>query len=188
MRRIVVVGNSGAGKSTLARTLAAQLAVPHVELDALFHQPGWRPREIRSFQVAAWEALNDADREADGWVVCGNYSRVRATVWARADTVVWLDLPRSVVMPRIVRRSLRRVITGEELWNGNRESWPMLLSLHDRQRSILRWSWDQSTPCRERYLGLMRDPLWADLRWHRLRTRREISQFAAEVAAANVAG
>ena len=42
-------------------------------------------------------------------------------MWPRADTVVWLDLPRSQVMRQIVSRTFRRVLTREELWNGNRE-------------------------------------------------------------------
>ena len=57
----------------------------------------------------------------DGWVVDGNYSVVRDLVWDRADTVVWLDLPRLVVVRRITTRSIRRVVWREELWNGNRE-------------------------------------------------------------------
>ena len=40
--RIAVIGNSGSGKSTLARTLSARLGIPHIELDALNWQPGWR--------------------------------------------------------------------------------------------------------------------------------------------------
>src|SRR5919197_4625823 len=42
-----------------------------------------------------------------------------------ADTVVWLDQPVWVWLPRLVRRTVGRVIRGEELWNGNRESFRM---------------------------------------------------------------
>ena len=40
--RIVVIGASGAGKTTLARWIAGQLGLPHIELDAINWQPGWR--------------------------------------------------------------------------------------------------------------------------------------------------
>jgi shikimate kinase len=39
VRRVSVVGVSGSGKSTLGRKVAARLAVPYAELDAIFHQP-----------------------------------------------------------------------------------------------------------------------------------------------------
>jgi len=50
VRRVSVVGNSGSGKSTLARELAASLGVPHLELDGVFHQPGWQPLSADEFQ------------------------------------------------------------------------------------------------------------------------------------------
>jgi cytidylate kinase len=50
VRRVSVIGNSGAGKSTVARHLAAVLGVPHLELDAVFHQPGWRPLPDEEFR------------------------------------------------------------------------------------------------------------------------------------------
>src|SRR6266571_7794353 len=81
VRRVSVVGSSGSGKSTLASELAARLHVPHVELDAIFHQPGWTPLPEEEFTAAVAAAV-----AADGWVVDGNYSAVRPLVWARADT------------------------------------------------------------------------------------------------------
>jgi adenylate kinase family enzyme len=42
--RVLVAGTSGAGKTTLAARIGALLRLPHVEIDALFHGPGWRPR------------------------------------------------------------------------------------------------------------------------------------------------
>ena len=122
VRRISVVGASGVGKSTVARQLASSLGVPFVELDAIDHQPGWAPLAAEEFrlQVAQLAA-------GDSWVIDGNYSVVRPVVWARADTVVWLDLPRRVVMRQVIGRTLRRVIFRTELWNRNRERWSNLL-------------------------------------------------------------
>jgi hypothetical protein len=59
----------------------------------------------------------------DAWVVDGAYrGKLGNLVLERADTVVWLDLPARVWLPRLLRRTARRILTREELWNGNRES------------------------------------------------------------------
>jgi hypothetical protein len=59
----------------------------------------------------------------EAWVVDGSYyGRLGDLVLRNADLVVWLDLPMRVWLPRLVRRTLRRALTREELWNGNRES------------------------------------------------------------------
>ena len=129
MRRVSVVGNSGSGKSTLATSLAVVLGVPHLELDGVFHQPGWVPLPEDEFRRAVAAAV-----AGDGWVTDGNYSTVRPLVWARADTVVWLDLPRRTVMRQVVWRTLRRAVTRQELWNGNRES----------LRNFLTWAPEES--------------------------------------------
>ena len=141
MRRVVVRGVSGAGKSTLARALAARLDVPYVELDALNHQSGWTEATAEELRAAVepWVAR-------DGWVIDGNYSKLGDLTMQRADTVVWLDLPIRVWMFRLARRTLRRLITREELWNGNREH---LRSLFERP-NLFEWSWRKHFENRER--------------------------------------
>jgi adenylate kinase family enzyme len=119
VRRVVVKGGSGAGKTTLARLLAERLGVEHVELDRLHHGPNWTSASAEQLQERVRAALND---EA-GWVVDGNYdAKLGTLIWDRAELIVWLDLPLSTKLKRMTQRTFRRLITGEELWNGNRES------------------------------------------------------------------
>jgi adenylate kinase family enzyme len=122
-RRIAVKGTSGAGKTTVAAKIAARLGVPHIELDALHHGPNWAEPTADEFQAKVQAAL--AANPA-GWVIDGNYERkLGDLVNDAADVVVWLDLPLAVLLGRLVRRSVPRIISQQELWPGtdNRESW-----------------------------------------------------------------
>jgi adenylate kinase family enzyme len=179
VQRVSVVGNSGSGKSTLAAALATRLGVPHLELDAVFHQPGWTELPIEEFRrrVAEFAAT-------DGWVIDGNYSGVRDIVWARADTVVWLDLPRPVVMRQVIRRTLRRAVRRTELWNGNREPLRNFASVINPDRSIIAWAWTQHAKYRQRYESAMSDPAWGALRFIRLGSERAVAAFLDEVGSA----
>ena len=59
----------------------------------------------------------------DGWVIDGGYrSKIGDLVLEQADVVVWIDLPLHVWLPRLIRRTVRRMRGQEELWNGNRET------------------------------------------------------------------
>ncbi len=166
VRRVSVVGNSGSGKTTVAAQLAARLGVSHIELDAIRHQPNWQELPDDEFRSRV-AALTDAD----GWVVDGNYGAVRDLVWSRADTVVWLDLPRLVVARRIVARSLGRVMGRRELWNGNRETWRNLVT-RDPNESAIRASWQNHDRNRARYEAAMDDPANAHLAFVRLTSTR----------------
>jgi len=174
VQRVSVVGTSGAGKSTLARQLAAILGVPHLELDGLNHQPDWEPLPKEEFRriVAATAA-------EDGWVIDGNYSTVQPLVWARADTVAWLDLPKSIVMRQVVWRTLRRVAGRKELWNGNRERWRNFFTW-DPEESVISWAWHKHDEYRARYAAAADDPANAHLRFVRLTSRRDVSRFLGE--------
>jgi cytidylate kinase len=60
--RVVVVGNSGSGKTTFALRLAQALDLTHVELDSIYHQPGWTPLDAEevSGASASWSAVESA--------------------------------------------------------------------------------------------------------------------------------
>ena len=130
-RRIVVTGTTGSGKTTLARAVAARLGLPHAEQDAWNHLPGWQEAPVEQFRAAV-----DRFTSQPGWVMDGNYTKANDIGWARADTLIWLDYAAPLVFWRLLRRTLRRGYTQEELWNGNRERLgPNLFS----RQGILAW-------------------------------------------------
>lgn len=136
-RRVLVAGPSGAGKTTMAQQLSRALGVDHHEIDALFHGPDWQPRESFVADVEAVVAQ-------DGWVTEWQYTVVRERLLERADALVWLDLPRRVVMRQVITRTLRRRLLREELRNGNREG-PLREVFTDRDH-IVRWAWAAWAP------------------------------------------
>lgn len=143
--RLLITGNSGSGKTTLAARFAADLGIPHVELDELYHGPYWTPSNPDVFsarvRLAAAEPV---------WVMDGNYTSIVGQIARdRAALVIALDLPRWRVMSRITRRTIRRVITRTELWNGNREEWRNLLKLQP-ENNILICSWTQHSKYHQR--------------------------------------
>ena len=150
----------------------------HVELDSIFHQPGWTPLGDEEFRRRV-TALTEPDR----WVVDGNYSVVTDIVWGRADTVVWFDLPFATVMARTIRRTVRRTMTREELWNGNKEPFSNLWRLNP-EKSIIAWSATRHRVYRRRYLEAELDPRWSGLRFVRLCSQREADAFLAGLAPA----
>jgi hypothetical protein len=149
-----------------------------VELDSIYHQPGWTPLSDDEFRARIAAAT-----EPDTWVVDGNYSVIRDITWSRADTVVWFDLSFPTVMARTIRRTVRRVITREELWNGNKEPLSNLWSFNP-EKSIIAWTATRHRVYRRRYSAAEIDPQWDDLRFVRLRSQAEADAFLEGVAAA----
>jgi adenylate kinase family enzyme len=165
----VVIGASGAGKTTLAREIATRFALPHIELDAINWQPGWRDlarHNSAAFECRVMEAIQD-----DAWVVDGNYPGVREIVWRRATHLLWLDYERPVIMARVIRRSLLRVIRRTELWpgTGNRERWHFLF----QASHPIRWAWSTWNHLRDETAERLTLPEYAHIEVFRLRHPKE---------------
>ena len=103
MRRVLVVGCPGAGKTTFARRLAGRLALRLVHLDFHFWRPGWEIPDMSEWRTEVIALTGEA-----AWIMDGNYSNTYDIRMPRADTLIWLDYPRTTCM----RRVLLRTVTG----------------------------------------------------------------------------
>lgn len=119
----------------MARHVALQLGLTYHELDASFHQPGWTPLAQEEFARRIKEFV-----QGDAWIIDGNYGHVQHHVFEKAQVIVAFDLARYTVMRRIVKRTIRRVLRSEVLWNENREGIGNLFAWNP-EKSVIRWSW-----------------------------------------------
>jgi adenylate kinase family enzyme len=169
MRKVAVIAStSGNGKTTLGRELAQGLGVPFVELDALVHGPGWVETPDDELRAKVEPIVR-----SDGWVIDGAYrAKLGDLVLEAADVVVWLDLPVRVWLPRLLRRTARRVRGREELWNGNRETLANVIWGRD---SLLVYAVRSHFRRRREYPEAL-----AHWRVVRLRTPAEVERFLAD--------
>lgn len=174
LARVVIVGTSCSGKSTLARRLSGILGSPCVELDALYWGPGWATRGEFDRDVRA-------SAKQPRWVIDGNYSAVRDAVWRRATTIVWLDLSFARVFSRALRRTAKRIVTGEPLYGGNRET--IRNALLD-PTGIPWWVIRTHRKRHREYPELFRRPEYSHAAVVRLASPAAIETFLAEARAA----
>ncbi len=174
-KRLVVTGPAGSGKSTLAEAVAARIGVPFVELDAVFWGPAWTPTPRDAFRE---KVARLAAEEA--WTIGASYSSVRDVIWARAEALVWLDLPLPLILGRLLHRTLRRIIRREVLWSGNRETWRDAFFSRD---SLFPFAIRQHRRFRRELPTALAAPEYRHLAIARLTTPRAVSAWLAAIPA-----
>lgn len=163
LERILIIGSGGSGKTTLAQDLAALTGLPLIHLDQEYWSANWTPTPKPD-----WHRMVDALIATPRWIMDGNYGGTLERRLQRADTVVWLDLPRVLCLWRVLRRS--RYYHGRprpEMPDGCDER----LSL-----DFLRWIWLYPHRQRPRLQRLLQS-LPPTTRVHVLRSRREVRDF-----------
>lgn len=100
MKRVLVIGSCGAGKSTFARQLHEMTGLPLIPLDRHYWKPGWVESEKDVWHETVRELIG-----RDEWIIDGNYGGTMEMRLKRADTVIWLDLPRHICLYRVLKRT-----------------------------------------------------------------------------------
>ena len=171
MRRVAVAGIAGAGKSTTAQRIGQALGLPYYELDGFLEGPGWTV--LADYRERIAEVL-----DTDSWVTDSIFypPGIDELLLSRADTVVWLDLPRGLILRRLVRRTLHRGLPPRPvLVNGNRERlWAALLP-----SSPLRTAWREHGEYRARLTTALAD---GDFEVVHLRTPAEVDAWLANLS------
>lgn len=167
MDRIAVMGSGGSGKSTLARQISNALGIEVIHLDALYWRPGWvePPRE-------EWEAIQREMVGRDRWVMDGNYGGTLDIRLQAADTVIFLDMPRSLCLWRVISRWIR--YTG-------RSRPDMAPGCEERLTwEFIRWVWTYPATRRPAILRTLADYA-PGRRIVRLRSRKAAARFIASL-------
>jgi adenylate kinase family enzyme len=173
--KILVVGTSGSGKSTLARELSHKLGSVDIELDALHWKENWTPADPSEFR----EEIVRETSNREGFIIHGNYNKVRDLTWGQADTVLWLDYPKSLVIWRVLKRSVVRVLTREKLWAGNQET---LRKTFFSKESIILWAWQTHALRKKQYLELAAKPEYQNVTIHRFDNPKQAALFVESLS------
>ena len=166
MERVVVLGPGGAGKSELAATISRRTGLPVVHLDVLFWREGWTP-------APRDEALRDflAAVAGERWIVDGNFLDDFGhddPRFERADTVIFLDLPRRTCLWRVLKRLVRdRGRRRPDLPEGAYEGFDL---------ALLRWIWRYPRTDRPRVLRMLAD-LDERVDVRHLRSRSDVQRY-----------
>lgn len=130
--RIAIVGTSGSGKTTLAKLLADKKGIPRIELDELYWQPNW----VGTPEAEFHKKIRNAISASDSWVICGNYNAAKQITLPAATDIIWLNYPLYKNLWQGFKRSVKRIITGEEPFKGCKETFRLTFL---SKESILHW-------------------------------------------------
>ena len=169
MNRVLVIGCGGAGKTTLSRRLGQVTGLPVVHLDLHYWRPNWE-----AVPNDEWQAMVQRLMREPEWIMDGTYGGTMETRIAAADTVIFLDMPRSTCLWRVIKRRFQhRGRHRPSLPAGCREqlSWEFLV-----------WIWRYSKTRRPGVLDRLQRASH-DKEIVTLRRRAEVDRYLAAVQA-----
>ena len=178
MQRVSVVGISGSGKTTVAGRRASLLRCAHIELDSLYAQVAWRPLDDGRFR-----SIIDERTQAERWVVDGSYRDVvsEGVVWQRADTVVWLRLPKIATLAQLSARCMRGVLGRGRSGNGARGGPTTDPFSLDAERANIADVWARYEDYDRQLAQYRDDPRFAHIEFVVLSSRTDVEQWLAGV-------
>ncbi len=130
-QRVLFHGVTGSGKTSAAHAYSLVTGIPTFSADDdLGWLPNWKGRPIEDqYRIAADIAAQEL------WVLDSAYSSWRNIILARTELIVFLDYPRWLSLGRLIRRTVRRIVSRQSVCNGNTETLRRTLA----KDSIIGW-------------------------------------------------
>lgn len=172
--RVLFYGVTGSGKSAAAHAYAAASGLPEFSADDdIGWLPGWQQRSVEQQREIATDVA-----ARDSWVLDSAYGVWRDIVVPRAELVVALDYPRWLSLGRLIRRSVRRVVTRQPVCNGNVETLARLFA----KDSIFYWHFNSFARKKRVFRAWQADPDMPPVLV--FRKPRELDNWLTQVATA----
>jgi adenylate kinase family enzyme len=165
MKKVLVIGSGGSGKSTFATRLGELLGIEVIHLDQFYWRPGW-------VETPKSEWLKTVERlvRKDSWIIDGNYSGSLEMRLAACDTVIFLDIARSVCIWRLLKRVVRyRKKSRPDMAEGCTERFNL---------EFVRWVWNYSSRTKPKVLVRLKENA-ARKRIVHLHSSSEVEKFLA---------
>lgn len=163
MNRIALIGSGGSGKSTLAMDIGKLLDIEVWHLDAILWKPNWilTPREEQ-------KQIQSQLVSQGSWIIDGNYQSTLDIRLEAADTIIFLDMPRSLCLYRVWKRRLMyHNRSRPDMQSGCKEKIDL---------QFLKWIWDFPSKKRPQMQQKLAE-LGMDKQIIRLRSPREVKGF-----------
>lgn len=167
MQRILVIGSGGAGKSTFSQRLGEKTGLEVIHLDKLYWKPNWVEPD-----KSEWKKTIENLLKRDSWIMDGNYSGTMEMRLAACDTVIFLDLPRTVC----VRRALKRIAllygkTRADMGEGCNEKFDL---------EFIKWIWNYPARTKPKVEAFLKN-VEAEKTVIRLKSKSEVGKFLSKI-------
>ncbi len=147
----------------MAAKMAEILDLPLVHLDTHFWRPGWIETPD-----SEWQEIVKSLISRDEWIMDGNFSGTLSIRAERADTIIFLDLPRNVNMKGIFRRVIKYYgKTRPDLPDGCPEKFDWVFT---------KWVWNFHNNSRPKVLEIL-EPFRSSKNIITLKSRKEVNNF-----------
>jgi len=150
--KINILGSSCSGKSTVSKKLSKLLTIDLIEIDRINWKLGnW----VELSKEDLRKELSDILRDKESWIIDGSYGKVRDIVWQDVDIIIWLNFPFYLIMYRYFIRTIKRIISKEQLFGANNvETFRMQFFSTD---SLFLWILKTFWSRKKRYEGLFEE-------------------------------
>ncbi|HDR7794690.1 TPA: DNA topology modulation protein [Bacillus luti] len=167
MKKIILIGSGGSGKSTLAKQLGNKLHIKVHHLDVLFWKANWEGVP-RNEQIIVQNNLIKDEK----WIIDGNYGGTMEIRLNAADTIIFLDIHRTICVYRAFKRMIQyRNKTRPDMGAGCDERFDL---------QFFKWIWEYPKKKRPAILEKLEE-LNKEKKVIILKSPNEVQQFLKEV-------